>query len=40
MGATATRMLLDLIGNSAPAGERLNLPTALVIRDSCRASVG
>ena len=37
MGATATRMVLDLIGNPTHAGERIDLPTALVIRDSCRA---
>lgn len=37
MGATATRMLLDWIGNPTHTGERLDLPTALVIRDSCLA---
>ncbi len=40
MGATATRMLLDWIGKSTPVGERRNLPTALVIRESCRAPAG
>jgi len=40
MGASATRMLLDWIGNPTHTGERTNLPTALVIRDSCRAPVG
>lgn len=40
MGASATRMLLDLIGNPTHEGERLNLPTALVIRESCRPPAG
>ena len=40
MGASATRMLLDLIGNPARLGERLLLPTSLVIRESCRAPAG
>jgi LacI family transcriptional regulator len=40
MGASATRMLLDWIGNPTHTGERLNLPTALVIRDSCRPPAG
>ncbi len=40
MGATATRMLLDLIGNPARKGERVLLPTSLVIRDSCRPPAG
>jgi LacI family transcriptional regulator len=40
MGASATRMLLELIGDPARDGERLDLPTALVIRDSCRAPAG
>jgi LacI family transcriptional regulator len=40
MGASATRMLLDLIGNPTRPGERANLPTTLVIRDSCRPPAG
>ena len=40
MGASATRMLLELIGNPSRSGERVLLPTALVIRESCRAPAG
>jgi len=40
MGASATRMLLELVGNPSRSGERVLLPTALVIRESCRAPAG
>ena len=40
MGSRATRMLLDLIGNPTLPGERANLPTTLVIRESCRSPAG
>lgn len=36
MGARATRMLLELIEDPAREIERIDFPTALVIRDSCR----
>jgi LacI family transcriptional regulator len=37
MGARATRMLLERIENPAREVERIDFPTALVVRDSCRA---
>jgi LacI family transcriptional regulator, galactose operon repressor len=37
MGRRATRMLLELIENPEQAVERVELPTELVIRDSCRS---
>ena len=35
MGRTATRMLLELIENPDTAPERIELPTELIVRDSC-----
>ncbi len=37
MGARATRMLLDRIAGEDPHPSRIELPTALVVRDTCRA---
>lgn len=39
MGRMATRMLLDLISDPATEAARIELPTELVIRDSCRSLV-
>ena len=33
MGASATRMLLEMIGDPTMAGERITLPTSLVVRE-------
>jgi LacI family transcriptional regulator len=38
MGARATRMLLDRIGGDDPEPPRIELPTELVVRDTCRAA--
>jgi LacI family transcriptional regulator len=40
MGRQATRMLLEFIANPDRQVERLDLPTSLVIRGSCRALAG
>lgn len=40
MGARATRMLLGLIEEPAQTPGRVDLPTALVIRDTCRSPAG
>ena len=40
MGARATRMLLDRIENPSLEVERIDFPTALVVRDSCRPPAG
>jgi len=37
MGATATRMLLELIDNRDRPAQRIELPTELIIRTSTRA---
>jgi len=37
MGRVATQMLLDLLHNPAKEAERIELPTQLVVRDSCSA---
>jgi len=37
MGARATRMLLDYIEEPARSGERVDLATSLVIRETCRS---
>jgi LacI family transcriptional regulator len=36
MGSVATQMLLDLLGNPTIPTKRIELPTGLVVRDSCR----
>jgi LacI family transcriptional regulator len=36
MGARATRMLLDRIAGETPHPQRIELPTELIIRDTCR----
>ena len=36
MGASATRMLLEMIKDPTVPGERITLPTSLVIRDTCK----
>ncbi|NMB53064.1 MAG: LacI family transcriptional regulator [Leptolinea sp.] len=36
MGSVATQMLLELLGNPATPTKRIELPTGLVVRDSCR----
>jgi LacI family transcriptional regulator len=40
MGARATRMLLGYIEEPARAGERIDLATSLVIRETCRSPAG
>jgi LacI family transcriptional regulator len=35
MGRVATQMLLDLLNNPERKGKRIELPTELVVRDSC-----
>lgn len=35
MGASATRMLLEMIDDPSVPGERITLPTSLVVRDTC-----
>jgi LacI family transcriptional regulator len=40
MGRQGTRMLLEFITDRDRAVERIDLPTSLVIRDSCRALTG
>jgi LacI family transcriptional regulator len=37
MGFEAVRMLIGLIDGPAPGTSQLTLPTALVVRQSCRA---
>ena len=37
MGARATRMLLDRIAGKEPQPPRVELPTELIVRDTCRA---
>jgi LacI family transcriptional regulator len=39
MGRVATRMLLELIANPADEAARIELPTELIIRSSCRSLV-
>jgi LacI family transcriptional regulator len=40
MGASATRMLLEMIKDPSLPGERITLPTSLVIRGTCRSPGG
>jgi len=40
MGRVATQVLLDLLENPEKDGERIELPTQLVIRDSCSEPSG
>ncbi len=36
MGSVATQLLLDMLKNSALPSKRIELPTGLVVRDSCQ----